>query len=170
MLDIMQASFPGDPTNGTSKRKIDRAGFLEYSDQDLWTDGDLDVARSARLHVPPGGSWTPEGFIHAEETVEPRVLQRPDFEGYLDAYWNESSFKHTGGVPVVLDLVLSLGRARSTDTEHLQAFKSISSLALRTELESLWRFGEARQETIQFFHTTDSSHWNYHLHNLIFLT
>ncbi|MDB4736498.1 hypothetical protein OAF93_01895 [Planctomycetota bacterium] len=170
MFDILKASFPGDSSTGTAKRRIEAAHFHEYSKEHLWQEGSGMDVDHAQLHVPPALTSMPADSSQARPTAPPRRLDRTAFDSHMARYWDESTFSYTDGVPVVLDLVLSLGRSHSTDTANLQAFKSLSHVALRTELDSLLRFGHARRETIQFFHTTDSSHWNYHLHNLIFLT
>ena len=163
----MTASFPGDPTATTAKRKLDEDYFPTYAEQFLWADGPAPLAAPPKLHVS-------QGPIPAAGRIAERIIERDEFDQYIESYWRESTFRYFGGSPAILDLVCFLGRIRSTeDMQHLQAFKEISSLTIRSEMESLLRFGDIRPVSIQFFHVFDESGgavMNFHIHNLVLLT
>jgi hypothetical protein len=50
-MDIMKASFLGDATAGTFKRKIERDYFKKYADDFLWIDGSMPLANSPKFFV-----------------------------------------------------------------------------------------------------------------------
>lgn len=163
----MQASFPGDATAGTAKRKVDEEDFGDYAERCLWTDGTVRLAKSPTLYVS-------QGPVPAAGTIAERVIERDEFNQYIHRYWHESTFRYFAGTPSILDLVCFLGRLRSTeDSQHLSAFKEFCTLALRAEKELLLRFGAIRPVSIQFFHVFDEpdpSVMNFHVHNLLLLT
>jgi hypothetical protein len=166
-MDVMAASFPGDPTAITAKRKLDEDYFPTYAEQYLWRDGPAPLANPPKLRVS-------QGPIPAAGRIAERVIERDEFDEYIERYWHESTFRYFGGSPAILDLVCFLGRIRSTeDAQHIQAFKEISSLAIRVEMETLLRFGDIRPVSVQFFHVfdeCDGAVMNWHVHNLVLLT
>lgn len=165
-MDVMKASFPDDATAGTFKRKIERDYFKKYADDFLWLDGLMPLANSPKFFVY-------EGEIPASGIMVERDVDREGLDQYLERYWKESTFEYLGGEPVLLDLVCMLGRKRSTeDTQYLAAFKEMSTLAIRAEMDQLLRFKSISPVSIQFFHVYEESEndaFNFHLHHLIFL-
>ena len=165
-MDIMKASFLGDATAGTFKRKIERDYFKKYADDFLWIDGSMPLANSPKFFVY-------EGEIPAAGIIAEREVDREGLDQYLERYWKESTFEYLGGEPVLLDLVCMLGLKHSAeDTQYLAAFKEMSTLAIRAEMDQLLRFKSISPVSIQFFHVYDESEidaFNFHLHHLIFL-
>jgi len=129
----------------------------------LWNDGPAPLATSPRLYV-----------LDDTKSQKETDFDRDEFNHYMTRYWSESTFQYTHGDRAVLELTCFLGQARSAaDMTYLQAFRDISMFAIKSEIEALTRFKEARPEFIQFFHVYDGEEahtLNFHTHNLIFLT
>jgi hypothetical protein len=165
-MDIMKASFPGDATAGTFKRKIERDYFKKFAENFLWIDGPMPLANAPKFFVY-------EGEVPASGIMVEREVDREGLDQYVERYWKESTFKYFHGEPVLLDLVCMLGRNRSAEeTQHMSAFKEMSTLAIRAEMDHLLRFKHISPVSIQFFHVYDEAEndvLNFHLHTLIFL-
>ncbi len=158
-MDFMHAAFPNDETSRMAKVQIDEVDFERYSQDHLWRDGAAELASWPRY----------ESFKSVGLVVSPN-----DFVDHMKSYWSESSFKLTAGRRVVLDLVLYLGRSRSTAyAAELPAFKLISTTIMKQEIDSLCRFKEVEPAYVSFFHVFEADGegvLNIHSHNLLFLT